>query len=195
MTSPNPITPEEAREALQLVEETTRHMRRTLAYGGAPYFMLVWGVVWLLGFGASYFLGPQSSAVKWVWAILDVLGFLATLVIGATMGRKVRSPMGRRLGLAWLTWIVYGYLIVYFAHPQSGDQLSLLISLLVMMGYLTTALFYASRFLAGVALSITALILLGYLVFPAIFNLWMAVWGGGSLIAAGIYILRAWREP
>jgi len=187
------LTPEEAREALELVEQATRQMRRALAYGGAPYFMLIWGVVWLLGFGATHFLQGQTTLIGWIWAVLDTLGFLATFAVGATLGSKIRSPLGARVGLAWLVWIVYGFLVVYFAHPQSQEQTSLLISLMVMMGYLTTAILYASPFLAALGVAMTVLIIVGYLAFFALFNLWMALLGGGTLIAGGLYILRAWR--
>jgi hypothetical protein len=40
---------------------------------------------------------------------------------------------------------------------------------------------------------VTAFIVIGYLALPDFFNLWMAALGGGSLVAAGLYVLRAWR--
>ncbi len=193
MNTNRTITPEEARQALELVEETTRQLRRSLAHGGMPYFLLIWGIVWTLGFGATHFLGAESPYTGLVWAVLDVLGVAASFAVGTSLGRKIRSSQGRRLGLYWLAWLFYGSLLIYFARPQSGDQLSLLIALLAMMGYVTSGLLYSSRFLTGLGLIVTGLIVAGYLALPALFNLWMALLGGGSLIVAGLYILRAWR--
>ncbi len=193
MTPQNPITPEEAREALQLVEETTRQLRRSLAHGGMPYFLIIWGLVWTLGFGATHFWGVTSPEAGIVWNVLVLLGAIASFGVGAYLGKRVRNPQGLQIAFFWLIWIVYSVLIVYFAHPRTGDQASLLISLLAMMGYVVSGLFYRSRFLAGLGLAVTVTMIVGYLAFPAYYNLWMAVLGGGSLIAAGAYILYAWR--
>ncbi len=187
------ITPEEAQEALDLVAETTRQMRRALAHGGMPYFLLIWGFVWLLGFGSSHFFGAGSSTAGLIWAVLDAGGAVASFAVGAHLGKKIRSPRGMRIGLYWLALLFYGALLIYFAHPQTSNQGALLISLLAMMGYVTSGLLYDSRFLTGLGLAVTVLILVGYLAVPTVFNLWMALWGGGSLIAAGVYILRKWR--
>jgi len=41
-------------------------------------------------------------------------------------------------------------------------------------------------------LAITALALIGYFLLPGIFYLWMAVLGGGGMIALGLYIRNRW---
>jgi len=187
-----PISPDEAREALDLIDATIRQMRRAVAHGGMPYFLMIWGTVWLLGFAATHFLGPNSPTVGVVWTVLDVLGMVASFGVGWHLGRRTPSPRGWRIGLYWLTWTAYAALIVYFARPQTGDQLSLLIALFAMMGYVTSGLLYHSRFLVLLGLVVTGLIVVGYVFFPAIFNLWMAFWGGGSLLAAGFYTRWAW---
>ena len=189
----NRITPDEAREALELIQKTTRQMRRTIAQGGAPYYLILWGAIWILGFGISYLLGPDSRMAGTVWMALSTLGILTSFGIGWKLSQRVRSPQARRIGMLWIFWIVYGILIVTFAKPQSADQMSLLICLLVMMAYVTSGVFYRSRFLIGLGLAITALVVVGYLVVPKLFDLWMAILGGGSLMAAGVYILRFWR--
>ena len=189
----NPITPDEAREALELIEDTTRQMRRLTAHGGIPFYLVLWGMIWILGFGATHFLGPNSHAVGTVWAVLSLLGLVASFGYGAWLGRRVHYSRGERVGLFWLAWLFYGGLLVYFAHPRSGEQMSLMISLLAMMGYVISGLLYESRFLVVLGLVVTGLIVAGYLLAPDSFNLWMAVLGGGSLVAAGLYIHRAWR--
>ncbi len=187
------VTPEEAREALEAVRTTARQVQRTLANGGAAYYLFVWGTVWLLGFGSTYFLGATSPLSGIIWLVLDVLGVAASFLIGWRMSQRVRSRVGVRVGLFWLAWLVYAALIVQFAQPTTGNQLSLLLSLFAMMGYVTSGLLFDSRFLVVVGLIVTVFIIAGYLFAPAIFNLWMAMLGGGSLLAAGAYIQRAWR--
>ncbi len=187
-------SPEEAREALALVEETTRRMRRALAHGGAPHFLIIWGVVWMLGFGSTHFFGSRDPRSGWAWLVLDSLGVMASFAVGSWLGRRVRSRRGGAMvGLFWLAWLFYAALIIAFARPQSGEQLSLLISLFAMMGYVTTGLLYRSSFISLLGAVVTVFIVIGYLVFPTFFNLWMALLGGGSLVVAGVYVLRRWR--
>ena len=194
MSQQPPISPDEAREALELIEKTTRQMRRAVAHGGIPYFLFIWGIVWVLGFGSTHFLGADSPQVGTLWMVLDTLGLVASILVGWRLSHRVRSiHYGPVVGVFWLTWMVYGGLIVYFARPQSGDQLSLLISLLAMFGYVTTGIIYRSRFLGVLGALVTLFIVGGYLIIPAYFNLWMAILGGGSLVAAGLYMRYAWR--
>jgi len=192
--TPHPITPEEAQEALELVERTTRQMRRAVAHGGMPYFLMIWGAVWILGFGGTHLLGPGSPQTGILWIVLDTLGVIASFGVGGWFGRRVRrGPWGpSMMGLFWLAWIGYGILLVYFARPQSGNQLALLISLFAMFAYVTMGIFYRSRFLVGLGLGVTLFLVGGYLLIPPYFNLWMALLGGGSLMAAGLYIWYAW---
>ncbi len=189
---PPSLTPEEAREALALIEATTRKMRRVAAYGGMPYFLIIWGVVWFIGFAASHFVQP-GPMVGWIWFVVDMLGFAATFSVAARLGRIMRFPLAATVGGFWLILVGYGVLFILFAQPRTDAQFSLLISLLVMFGYVVTGLLYRSPFLMGLGVLVTALMILGYISFPTLFNLWMAVMGGGSLMTAGVYILRTWR--
>ena len=189
-----PISPEEARESLELVEATMRQMQRAVVHAGTPYFFLIWGIVWTLGFRSTYFLGPISPLVGIVWAVLDALGVIGSFLVGWWVASRLRHPLySPTIGLFWLAWIVYGALIVYFARPQSGDQFSLLIALFAMFGYVVSGIILRGRFLIGLGVVLTVVIIAGYLFIPAYYNLWMAVFGGGSLVAAGLYMRYAWR--
>lgn len=193
MDDRQPISANEAQEALKLIEATTRQMRRALAHGGTPYFFLIWGTVWLLAFGSTQFLGPESPVAGLIWVVLDILGGIASFVVGWRLSLRLRGhTYGPTIGLFWLAWIVYAALIVYFARPQSGDQLSLLVSLFAMFGYVVMGIMFRSTLIGGLGAVLTLLIIAGYLLIPAYFNLWMAVLGGGSLIGVGLYILYAW---
>lgn len=187
-----PLTPDEAKTALAMIEETTRQMRRMTAYGGMPYFLLVWGVVWVVGFGTSHFVHNPQILGK-VWFVLDSLGFLGTAYIVRRICQSgIRWPLGPTLGGFWIALTLYGGLFIYVTRP-TGTLLSLVIALWAMFGYVVSGLFYRSRFLTALGLGVTALIMAGYMVVPAWFNLWMAILGGGSLVATGIYMLKAWR--
>lgn len=184
------ITREEAERALADIHQAMAQARRTIAYGGAPYYMMLWGVIWFLGYlGGQFLPGPQSGIA---WLVLDLFGVVASIWIGYRLSTRVRTPMGPRLGLLWLAMLVYGVLIVWIANPTSSNQLDLLISLVAMLGYVMSGIWIGAR-LSWVGLLVTALAVLGYFLLPAFFSLWMAVLGGGLIFGSGLYIQRTWR--
>ncbi len=187
-----PLTPDEAKAALAMIEETTRQMRRMAAHGGTPYFILVWGIVWVLGFGAGHFVRDPNILSK-IWLVLDVMGLLGTLYIVRRIRKSgIHWQSGATVGWFWMALVLYAGLFIYVTRP-TGMLLSMVIALWAMFGYVVSGLFYRSRFLSTLGLVVTAFIVVGYIIFPAWFNLWMAILGGGSLVAAGLYILWAWR--
>ena len=98
------ISPTEAEEALAAIQTIVQKTRRAISSSGGYIFMIVWGVIWLLGFLGSQFL-PQQVA-GYAWMILDTLGGILSAVIGIRMGRGVRSTSpvitGKHIGLFWL---------------------------------------------------------------------------------------------
>lgn len=79
------ISPTEATQALEAAEEATKQMRRAIGVGSSWIFLVIWGVIWTLGFLGNQFL-PQSTASR-TWTVLDVLGVLLSFGIGAYYGR------------------------------------------------------------------------------------------------------------
>lgn len=186
------ITPQEAQESLDLIRETAARTRRAVAYGGFPYYFILWGSIWVLGFLGDHFL-PASQA-RWLWLALDAGGVIGSFVIGARVGRRLRSATpGARVGLFWLALLLYTALLLVVHPPQTGEQLSLVIVLQVMFGYVVMGLWADARRLALFGVAISALALVGYAGLRPYFNLWMAFLGGGALVSAGMYMLRAWR--
>jgi hypothetical protein len=61
-----------------------------------------------------------------------------------------------------------------------------------MFGYLVMGL-WLGRFFLWLGLLVTATTLVGYYFVSDYFFLWMALTGGGSLIAAGVFIRKFWR--
>lgn len=184
------LTRQEAQQALAEIEAVRRQARRAVAYGGAPYFLMLWGVVWFLGFLGSQFLPPETSG--WTWLALAGAAVPATFVIGARLGRRVRSPIGARLGLFWLALLAYALLWLYLARPIDGALMSLLIVTFAMFGYVVMGLWLGGG-IGWLGLAVTALALLGYFGLRPYYGLWMALVGGGALFGSGLYILRRWR--
>jgi hypothetical protein len=187
------VSPTEAEEALDAIQGMMKKTRRAISSSGAYAFLVIWGVVWLIGFLCSQFL-PQAIS-GYAWMIMDTLGGIVSAFAGIRMGRGVRNPSattsGKRIGIFWFLLFLYVVAAIGVAWPTDGKQIAMFIILFVMVGWIAMGLLLS---FASVwpGLAITALALIGYFLLPGIFYLWMAVLGGGGMIALGLYIRSRW---
>jgi len=185
------ISRDEAQESLMAIQQITAQTRHAVAYGGGPYYLIIWGIVWLFGYPSSQFI--HTALAGWIWLGLDLAGVVASVVVGTRLAMRVRSPtLGPRIGLFWLALMGYSALWIWLAQPSSGNQMSLLIATMAMFDYIVMGLWLGWA-VSWIGLTVTILALLGYYLLPAYFNLWMALLGGGTLIGSGLYILQRWR--
>jgi len=187
------LSHEEAQQSLEVIERTLAQTRRALAYGGAPYYLLLWGAIWLVGFLVEQFATPKVSG--WTWLGLDVFGGALSFWIGYRQSLRVRSrTLGANIGLFWLALIGYGSLWLWLASPTSGAQVSLMITLFAMFGYVVMGLWLRDRGPTWLGLGISGLSLAAYLIVPQWFFLVMGLLGGGTLILSGWWMLARWRD-
>jgi hypothetical protein len=66
------ISPTEAEEALEAIQIMVKKTRRAISNSGAYAFLIIWGVVWLIGFLGSQFLPAEIGG--YFWLVMDVLG-------------------------------------------------------------------------------------------------------------------------
>ena len=136
------ISPSEAEEALSAIQIIMKKTRRTISSSGAYKFLLIWGVVWLLGFLNSQFLPNQIAGN--IWMVLDILGGLLSAFVGIRMNRGVRSTAptntGKRIGFFWLLLFLYCFAAILVAQPIDGKQLAMFIILFVIIGWIALGL-------------------------------------------------------
>ena len=187
------ISPNEAEEALAAIQAVMQKTRRAIATSGAYKFLILWGIIWLLGFINSQYLPNQTAS--YVWMGLDIIGGILSAIIGIRLNRGVRTTLpttsGRRIAIFWLLLFFYCVAAVAVAWPVDGKQLAMFIIFFVTVGWIAMGLLlsFAS---AWWGLGLLILSLLGYFLFPSIFFLWMAILGGGGMIALGIYVRNRW---
>jgi hypothetical protein len=167
--------------------------RRAISSSGAYGFLIVWGVVWMLGFLSSQFLPGEIGGT--IWIIVDILGGALSAILGIRMGRHVRSPStsisGKRIGIFWFLLLLYCIAAIAVSGSIDGKQLAMFIIFFVMVGWLAMGLLLSFAPIWP-GLAITALALIGYFLLPGYFYLWMAILGGGGMIALGLYIRSRW---
>jgi hypothetical protein len=188
------ISPTEAEQALDVIQSMVKKTRRAVSASGAYGFLFIWGAIWLIGFACSQFLAGQ--VVGSVWAGLNILGAVLSVVTGIRMNRGVRSTttsplLGQRIGLFWLLlWLLCAAAIAVIWPPEP-KQLAMIIILFVMTGWIAMGLLL-SMTSARWGMAFTALALTAYFLLPEYFYIVMAVLGGGGMIALGFYIRSRW---
>jgi hypothetical protein len=186
------LTPAEAEEALAAIQRMEQRTRRAIANGGITITMIVTGIIWLIGFTCTQFL-PEISG--YVWIGLSILGSVLATVLSIRRSNRIRSPatapMVKRVSLFWVLLILYGIAAIAIARPSDGKQAAMFVILFVLLGHVAMGLVFSFSSVWW-ALPITALALAGYFLLPGIFYLWMAVLGGGGMIALALYIRSRW---
>ena len=187
------ISPNEAEEALAAIQDMAQKTRHSIASSGVHNSLIVTGMVWLVGFICTQFIPQEITA--YIWVGISVLGSIAATVLGIRSSKRVRIPTAgataKRIGTIWLLLAVYCLAAIAVTWPIDGKQLTVLIILFVMTGWLVMSLLLS---FASVwpGLIVIALALLGYFLRPGIFYLWMGILGGGGMIALGLYIRLRW---
>jgi len=187
------ISPDEAEESLRDIQRVTQKTRRSISSSGAYIFLIITGIIWLVGFLATQFLPPEM--VGYIWIGISILGIAVSIPLGTRMGRRVRGPstgaVAKRIGLFWLFLVFFGIAAIAVAQPADGKQVTMLVILFIMLGQLAMGLLFSFSS-TWWALPITALALVGYFLFPDIFYLWMGILVGGGMIVLGLYIHSSW---
>ena len=185
------ISKEEAEEALDIIQNISNKTKTSIANGGAN-FLILWGIVWFLGFAAGHFI--QGPMVGYMWMGLSLCGSIISFFLGRRMDGQVKSPIGRLIGQIWIVIFIFTIIAVILVLPGNDyAALSMMIITMVMLGYTIMGLF-TNPFISFVGLFVTVMGLLSYFLIPRFFGISMAVFGGGTLIASGIYMQKKWKS-
>jgi hypothetical protein len=187
------ISPDEAKESLAAIQRMTQKTRQSIASSGAYIFLILTGIIWLVGFLSTQFL--SGEIVGYIWVGMSLIGSALSVIIGIRKGKRVRSSSvnasAQRAGIFWLLLVFYCIASIAIARPTDGKQITMLIILFIMIGQMAMGLLLSFSAVWW-ALPITALALLGYFLLPNIFYLWMGLLVGGGMIFLGLYIRLRW---
>jgi len=180
------LSKQEAQESLTDIENVISQTRKAIARSGASFALITWGVIWVLGFSGTQFLPKIAGPI---WLMLDFIGFVATWMKMRKSAHQ--QPANHRVLWAWL--VLAGYMTFWVSlFHSNGREMIAFVSTLPLCIYVICGLWFG-RFWIWLGLIVTAFTIMGYLLFPVWFPLWMAIAGGGSLIVSGLYILKFWK--
>lgn len=187
------LTKDEAAAALADIQETTRRGATLRGYRiGGPILML-WGVIWMLGYLSMGLL--PSHQWGWAWLVLDTIGIFGSILLSRPAEKAARAA-GVKAGDTTLKMI--GGMIValafvmstfYVMRPTDPNAYLAFPGLLVGAIYAAVGVFSARRYLA-IGAVMFALTLVGFYAFPEALAFWMASASVG-LFVSGVWLARA----
>ncbi len=190
------VTREEAAKALDDIDKASDRVFQLQGYHhGAPHF-IIWGLVWLAANSASYFL---TDAARFAWPIALAFGFVASTVVGILQSRKwpkgktasaAERRFGSRMGMTAGIVMLFIVCITLIAQPTDSREINAMISIVFPFLYMAGGIWAGWRLFA-IGLVTAAAIIFGYFWLAEHFELWMGLFGGGSLIAGGIWLRTA----
>lgn len=187
------LTPNEAEEALAAIQSVTLRTRRSITYSGTYIFLILTGIVWLVGYLATQFL--TGAVVIYIWVGISILCSALSFPLGRRMRKRMRGPSTNvytnRIIVFWLLLFLFGAAVIAVAQPTDGKQVSLLVILFIMIGQMSMGMLLSFSSVWW-TVPIAALALIGYFLLPEFFYLWMGILGGGGMIALGLYIRLRW---
>src|SRR4051812_29611691 len=187
---PSELSPQEASALLADVDAARAAMRHAIRDHRGHYHLWIWGAAWIAMPLTAHF-GGDNAARYFPW--ICVVGWLLSVITGITQGRQIRRSTNGRFIAAMVTLWVFAALFPFVLRPAFEVRAIYTYTCLIAMQTYVMAGLWTDTYLLWVGLVVTVLVLLGFFLFPGIFWLWMAVFGGGTLVLTGFYVRHSWR--
>lgn len=192
------VSQQDAQDSLIQIHDAAIRMRKVITSSYASGLLILWGLIWIVASGGTYYF---HSLAFYIWIVLAGLGCIATSFI---LWRQLRSTTPTRISGASKIWLrIFGLWILLFVYigvwlsifrPESGIKMNAFICTACMFAYIVMGLWFESYFMVWLGLIVTGITLVGLYLLPhGYYNLWMALFGGGAILGTGLYIRIFWR--
>lgn len=187
------ISPADAQSALRDVDATQARVHTAIAYHHAAPHLILWGVIWVIGYVASGFAsGPQTG---WIWLVLVIVGALGSFGLGMRSSRSAGAGAGAR-HTAVTAPIAAAMIFVFFLATYSvfgpSEPAAYLLFPALVTGLIYTVLGMVKMHrMMWIGAAIMLLSYAGYLFFAPYLAFWIAAVGGGGLIVSGLWLRSA----
>jgi hypothetical protein len=177
-------TPEEAAAALRQIEAAQRRSRTLHGYENTAPQWILWGVIWVLGYGLAE-LFPAWRGMQWL--VLVPAGIAG----GFVLTRRSPGKHAAAWRIAGVIMILQVFFWIAFAllWPVTQRQIDAFPPLVIAMISVAIGLWLGWRFVVT-GVSVAGLTVAGFYFVHSHFDLWMALVGGGALILSGLWLKR-----
>lgn len=182
------IDPNDARTSLNDIAAVERLTHQAITYDHSSFQFMLWGALVFLGYLWT-FLERDRARIGWiVVAAAGVSGSFALRRLRRNLSSR-DSKLGERLGYGQLALIGFGSVLVWLLWPLNDRQLEAFWPTLVMFCHVLAGIWLGRFFLLS-GLTVTALIVIGFIWIGHWYPLWLAVSVGGGLMASGLWLRR-----
>jgi len=184
------VSQEEAARSLQEIEASRTAMRSVVRAHRGHLYLWIWGAVWI-AISLVNWLGSPRSGTPSNW--LAAAGVVATVAVIFFQRMRVRSRVNMRFLGVCVTILAFSYgvwpLLLGLPHTARA---AFGYSTLVWMQLYVVAGIWFDNYLLWLGVAVTALLLAGFIFFPAFFWIWSLL-GGATLLGTGFYVRLFWR--
>jgi hypothetical protein len=178
------LSREQAEDALRDVERAGRRSTAALGYRMSSPHLIWWGLIWLIGYGA------MAAKVTWdpLWPVLSLTGTVGSFWIGWRLSRAKSSGFDWRYGATFLAIFLFVTAVFLIVPPKDENQFGAFFPVLVSLYYALIGIWARGLRMVFLGAALLVLTLIGFFYFHNIFQLWMAIVGGGGLILGGLWL-------
>ncbi|MBV8686348.1 MAG: hypothetical protein JOZ90_05160 [Alphaproteobacteria bacterium] len=184
------ISPTQAAAALDEIEATEQRTRAAGGYAIASPYLILWGVLWTIGYAGCAFAPPARWGLVWLPLVLIGAGGSAWLGGRAPKGRRGEGgALARSMAMAAAIGAFIG--AVYYVFRPAGTLPYLVFPALI-VGLVYTLAGTVARLprFAWIGVAIFVLTMAGYVALPDWMALWTAAVAGGGLVLGGLWLRR-----
>lgn len=179
------ISQEEAARALASIEGSQLAIRSSLRARRGHLHLWLWGGIWVV-MALMAEIGGETTAR--LFPLLAAAGAIGSFLVGRAQNQAIRIPLDRRFLWAMSATILFGPTWIMTTSGFTGPKaVFAFCGLLVAQIYVIAGIWF-DTYLLWLGLVIAAAMLIGLLVIPTFFWIWVAVAGGGTLIGTGVYV-------
>jgi hypothetical protein len=190
------VSREEAAQALDDIGKAGDRILQLKGYhNGAPHF-IVWGLVWLVANSISQFW-PERQQLAWPVGV--GIGMISSTALGiyqsrryprGTQASRKERWIGSRIAATSFVMFAFIFCALNISKPETSRELNALISIFFPFLYMACGLWAGWRLFA-IGFVTAVAIMAGFFLIDEYYWLWMGVFGGGSLIAGGVWLRTA----
>jgi len=188
------ISPTQAAAAIEEIERTERRTRLARGYGEASPYLILWGTIWIAGYGACAVLPREQWGIAWLPLVL--LGAVGSGWIGSRGARAMggrsepgSGAFGRSLLMALSIFVFIAATYFVFRPVEAAPYLIFPTFITGLVYCLCGLLARMARFV-WIGAAIFALTLIGYISAPQWTAIWAALAGGGGLVLGGLWLRK-----
>jgi hypothetical protein len=182
------VSPDQAAAALHDIDCTERRTQVAKGYSIASPYLILWGFVWIAGYGASAVVAPEHWGL--IWLPLAVIGGIGSGWVGSrATGTAHQGAFSQSLLLAAATFLFIAS-VYYVFRPASPLPYLVFPSLIAGLVYtLAGALTRMTRFV-WIGAGIFLVTMTGFIAAPDYMAIWVAIAGGGGLLLGGLWLRK-----